>query len=252
MSVVDDSHDHPMKLAERGSAPLAGGILARGYQCGMLWGAALAAGAEAHRLYGSGPYAEAMAIRAARGEVAAFHGQNHHIDCRDIADLEMMMSGQFIRYFLTGGPIRCFRMAGKYAPVALRAIETSFSDDGFNAPAPPVSCASVVARKMGASELHTVMAAGLAGGIGLSGSGCGALGAAIWILGMAIGQAKTGMIGFDDPSLKEVVDSFAASAGPDLNCAAIAGRTFEDVGDHARYLAEGGCSHIMDLLAATK
>ena len=37
---------------------------------------------------------------------------------------------------------------------------------------------------MGVSEMHTVMAAGLAGGIGLSGGACGALGAAIWINGM--------------------------------------------------------------------
>ena len=30
--------------------PLAGGFMGYGYQCGMLWGAALAAGAQAYRL----------------------------------------------------------------------------------------------------------------------------------------------------------------------------------------------------------
>ncbi|MBM4459033.1 MAG: hypothetical protein FJ011_14940 [Chloroflexi bacterium] len=32
-----------------------GGIEAMGFQCGQLWGATLAAGALAHRLYGPGP-----------------------------------------------------------------------------------------------------------------------------------------------------------------------------------------------------
>lgn len=45
--------------------PFAGGIMQRGYQCGMIWGAALAAGAEAHRLHGPGPQAETAAIMAA-------------------------------------------------------------------------------------------------------------------------------------------------------------------------------------------
>ena len=47
MGIVDASLDHPMKPEEKASMPLAGGIANMGYQCGMLWGAALAAGAEA-------------------------------------------------------------------------------------------------------------------------------------------------------------------------------------------------------------
>ncbi|MGB7117246.1 MAG: hypothetical protein WBD56_13970 [Anaerolineales bacterium] len=39
MSVVDASFDHPLKLEERASMTLAGGLLQHGYQCGMLWGA---------------------------------------------------------------------------------------------------------------------------------------------------------------------------------------------------------------------
>ena len=50
MSVVDGSFGHPMKLEEEAAAPLAGGIMNHGFQCGMLWGASLAAGAEAYRL----------------------------------------------------------------------------------------------------------------------------------------------------------------------------------------------------------
>ena len=57
MSVVDGSFAHPLKLEERAAAPLAGGIMNYGYQCGIVWGAALAAGAQAYRLYGASPQA---------------------------------------------------------------------------------------------------------------------------------------------------------------------------------------------------
>jgi hypothetical protein len=49
MSVVDGSFDHPLKLEEKATIPLAGGIVNQGYQCGMIWGATLAAGAQAYR-----------------------------------------------------------------------------------------------------------------------------------------------------------------------------------------------------------
>jgi len=37
---------------ERAAMPFAGGIMQHGYQCGMIWGATLAAGAQAYRLVG--------------------------------------------------------------------------------------------------------------------------------------------------------------------------------------------------------
>ena len=46
---------------------------------------------------------------------------------------------------------------------------------------PALSCASEVVKKMGGSNEEIVIAAGFAGGFGLSGNACGALGAAIWM-----------------------------------------------------------------------
>ncbi len=48
-NVLDRAFDHPLKLEEEATAPLAGGIMLHGYQCGMLWGVTLAAGAQAYR-----------------------------------------------------------------------------------------------------------------------------------------------------------------------------------------------------------
>ena len=63
-------------------------------------------------------------------------------------------------------------------------INIALSDKNVEVPCNPASCAAKMAKKLGASDRHTVMAAGLAGGIGLCGGACGALGAAVWIMGM--------------------------------------------------------------------
>ena len=75
MSVVDDSFGYPLKTEEKAANPLAGGIANMGYQCGMLWGAALAAGAQAHRHFGPGPQAEAAAIMATQRLITSFRKQ---------------------------------------------------------------------------------------------------------------------------------------------------------------------------------
>jgi hypothetical protein len=62
MTVVDGSFDHPLALEEHATLPLAGGIEQMGFQCGQLWGAALAAGAQAYLAYGPGPRAETAAL----------------------------------------------------------------------------------------------------------------------------------------------------------------------------------------------
>ena len=134
MSVVDRSFDNPLKLEERAVMPLAGGIMGNGYQCGMLWGAALAAGAQAYRLLGPCPQAETEAILAAQRLVKTFRVQNKHIDCFEITELEWKPSSnrrrlmQVFRFFIKGGPVGCFRMAARYAPAAFSEINTAFSE----------------------------------------------------------------------------------------------------------------------------
>ena len=103
---------------------------------------------------------------------------------------------------------------------------------------------------MGASDLHTVMAAGLAGGIGLSGGACGALGAAIWLIEMNRAQTGTGKVEFNSPEATEAIDRFLQGSGGEFECDKIVGRKFADVADHAAYLREGGCAKVIEALAA--
>jgi hypothetical protein len=107
----------------------------------------------------------------------------------------------------------------------------------------------MLAQKMGVSEMHTVMAAGFAGGIGLSGGACGALGAAIWIIGMN-GRKEGAGNKVINSRIGDTIDRFIKGAADfRFECSEIVGRRFENIGDHAAYLREGGCSEIIEVLA---
>ncbi len=231
--------------------PLAGGIEQMGYQCGQLWGAALAAGAEAHRLFGPGPRAEAAAVIAAQRLVGSFHASYKSINCFEVIELDWKhaQGKQVLKFFLKGGPIRCFAMTAGYARATRREIDASFSDDELEAPEPPVSCTALLARKMGEDDMHAVVAAGLAGGIGLSGGACGALGAAIWLIEMARVKEGGGRVEFNSPEATEAIDRFVQSTECEFECDKIVGRRFGDVADHAAYLREGGCAKVIGALA---
>jgi hypothetical protein len=231
---------------------MAGGIMQHGYQCGMIWGATLAAGAQAYRLFGPGPQAETRAVIAAQRLVKSFRALNSHINCLEITEIDRSSTTmQMITYFLIkGGTIGCFRMAAKYAPAAFSEINTAFSEKNIEAPSPPVSCAAMLARKIGVSDMHATMAAGFAGGIGLCGGACGALGAAIWIMTMNSARERGGKAGFKNPEARELIDRFVKHTDFEFECSKIVGRKFDNVADHADYLRGGGCSEIIEALAA--
>lgn len=240
-----------MAVEEHASRTLAGGIVNYGYQCGMLWGASLASGAEAYRVLGNSPPAEVAAIKSAQRVMESFKARTkNEINCLEITDLNMKGKVEWtkiLKFFIKGGPIGCFRMIARYAPHALNDINDVLAEAPAADITHPVSCASRLAQKMGASERHTVMAAGLAGGIALSGGACGALGTAIWLAGINAGK--------DAPDkamsarANEIIDKFVRSTNFEFECSEIVGRRFEDVADHAAYVREGGCAEILEVLA---
>ena len=249
MSVVDATFDHPLRVEEKATMPLAGGVANMGYQCGMLWGAALAAGAQSYRVYGPGPKAEAKAITTTQQLVETFRARTNHINCLEITDLDMQKGTGGLKFVLKGGPIGCLRMAAGYAREAYSDIYSAFSEEYIQVPDPPVSCGSMMAKKLGVSEKHAVMAAGLAGGIGLSGGACGVLGAAIWITGMDRPAEMVGL-SYAETWVNDTIEKFLESSDYEFECSEIVGRKFENVHDHAAYLHAGGCSEIISAIAA--
>lgn len=231
--------------------PFAGGILQHGYQCGMIWGAALAAGAQAYRTFGPGPQAETMAVIASQRLVDSFRSFHGEINCLEITDIDRSSSALKMLYvfLIKGKTFGCFRMSAKYARVALHEINTAYSQKQINVPSSPVSCAAMLAKKMGLSDMHAAMASGFAGGIGLSGGACGALGAAIWIFGMRSIREGAGKIDYKDPGALEIVNTFLKCTNYEFECSAIVGRKFESVDDHAAYLGGGGCAKLIETLS---
>lgn len=253
MGVVDRSFDHPLKLEETASMALAGGVMGNGYQCGMLWGGALAAGAQAYRLYGAGAQAEAEALFASQRLVESFQKRARTVNCAEITELEWRKpsKGQVVKFIARGGPIGCFRLAGDYGQIAFDTINHALGEKHVDAPSRPVSCTAVLAQNMGVSDMHVVMAAGLAGGIGLCGGACGALGAAIWIQGIrALQQGGKPSFSFD--ATAEPMQTFLASSDYEFECAKIVGRKFENAADHANHVRAGGCAKVIDALASIR
>ena len=244
-NVLDRAFRHPSKPEEHATAPLAGGIMQHGYQCGLVWGPPLAAGAQAYRLFGPGPRAEAAALNASQRLVDVFRKKFGDIHCMELTGCDWKKASKIVRYFVKGTAVKCFGMAAKYPPLALREINAALSEEQKAGPDSPVSCTALLARKLGASDLQAAMAAGWAGGLGLSGSACGALAVAIWMSGLKrLEQGEK--LKFFDPKTMEIIERFLKNSDYEFECSHIAGRTFEDVADHARYLREGGCAKILE------
>jgi hypothetical protein len=251
LRVLNTTRDRNVMPEERAAQPLAGGIAQHGYQCGMLWGSALAAGAEAHRRYGACPEAEARAVLAARRLVRLFRTQNGHTDCFDITDIDHHSSTlKMIKVFLIQGKtVGCLRMAGRFAPAAAREIEAAMSEPLADTCAAPVSCAAELARKLGGTERHAGMVAGLAGGLGLSGGACGALGGAVW-LDALVALRRGGKMTFKPLRALDLISRFMRITEGGIECSAVAGRSFASVREHADFVRGGGCSRLIESLAA--
>jgi len=249
-NVLNRAFGHPMRAEEHATTPLAGGIMMHGYQCGIVWGPPLAAGAQAFRLFGPGPRAEAAALKAAQRHIAAFRTRFGEVNCMELTECNWKKNKSVLKYFIKGGAVKCIRMAAQFSPIALREFEAALSENPEEIPGGPVSCTALLARKMGASDLEAALAAGWAGGVGLSGEACGALGTAIWFSGLI--RLKKGLpkVKFIDPQAQDIVERFLKSSDYEFECAKIVGRTFTDVADHARFVQAGGCARILEALAA--
>lgn len=249
--VLNREFGHPMKTEEKAAMPFAGGIVQHGYQCGMIWGATLAAGAEAFRRFGPDPEAEVRATMAGKRILDSFQEQNKEINCSDITDIDINSSvmKQVTYFLLKGGSIGCLRMSARYAPLAYEEITKAFSEEQVPSIPSPVSCASEFAKKAGVSELHATMVAGFAGGIGLNGGGCGVLGAVLWFHTMNRLKDGDGKIEFKGEEDLALIERFLKISGFEIECSEIIGRKFESVEDHASFVEGGGCAKIINAMA---
>lgn len=264
ITVLDRAFGRRLEKEESAAHPLAGGLLHRGHQCGMIWGATLAAGADAYNRFGSGPKSEVIAIKVAKKIAESFDARAGAINCRDITDTDFLSFWSRMKYLFTGKGFDCARLAVKWAPEAFETIRNALAEEPVEVPKDPVSCAAIAARKMGASDMEATMAAGLAGGIGLTGGACGALGAAIWLTALRWYRENPEV---DDNFLRALrheasqkndfyqwarsaLKGFLNVTSGKILCSEIIGRNFKNIKDHADFLKAGGCSNIVEAFSA--
>ena len=153
---------------------------------------------------------------------------------------------------LSGKFLNCFKLAGKWAPEALNAAKEGLSLDHKDFPEQSISCSSEVVRKMGGSEKESVLVAGFAGGLGLSGSGCGALAATVWMNALIHNRKQTGKTASFDPGTNHTLNAFYEETNYEMQCDKICGQRFRTLDEHTKFIKKGGCQQLINILVDTK
>lgn len=256
--ILNREFGQPNELAELALNPLAGGIMNQSQQCGMIWGAALAAGAEAYRRHRDKNLAMVVAITAAKELVAFFEKQAETVNCGEILGYNLSnilgVARLMVSNTLKGMEnSKCFELAEAWAPEAIQSAKEGLDQTDIKITEKPLSCASEVVKKMGGSEEEILMAAGFAGGLGLSGYACGALSAAIWMQTLQWCRKNPGQIPpyFKNKPAKRILKTFKKLTGSEMLCKKISGQKFENINSHTTYLKNGGCEELIDGLVTT-
>lgn len=247
---------HLKDAEERALDPLAGGLMNQGHQCGMLWGATMAVGAESYRRYSDPGQALAVAVTATQHIMDSFVNRTNTVNCREIIGIDLSSVFGLVK-FIFKTSIQgmennvCFNLAEQWSPEAVQSATEGLSEKPIKLTQNPVSCASEVAKKMGANDEEAVMVAGFAGGLGLSGNACGALSAAIWMKTLAWCRENPGKRPpyFNNKGAKEILKSFYKETGSEILCSKISGQRFETIDDHSAFINNGGCKKLMGVLS---
>ena len=102
---------------------------------------------------------------------------------------------------------------------------------------------------MGGSEEEMAMVAGFAGGLGLSGSGCGALSAAIWKTILELVRKENWKSSLSDPDSEKIIKKFYEATNYKMECNEICGKRFNTIDEHTEFIKNGGCDKLINVLA---
>ncbi len=253
--LINDQFGNIKPLEEKAVDIMAGGIAQKGNQCGLLWGGSLAIGTESYQRFNSKDEAIAMAIYGSGNLMSSFYKRKQTVNCREISKVDWENKFQFTFYILKTlaygfvfSP--CFNLISKWTPEAIAAVKKSFETKiSWNEPC--LSCATEVIKKMGGTEEESIMVAGFAGGIGLSGNACGALSGAMWFKMLQFSKIHNGKIQsiFNNPEAKKIIRNFYMHTDSEVECIKICRRKFNTIDEHSEYIKNGGCEKIIAILA---
>ena len=159
--ILNREFDHPMVNEEQAVDLMAGGILQLGYQCGILWGASAAIGAESFRRNENQGQAIGISIKSTQHIMESFVVKAKSIECGDITETDFSNKWSFAKYMITGKFLSCFKLAEKWAPEAIEAAHEGLLLGHQVSNPQSISCASEVIKKMGGSiEARSVIDGG--------------------------------------------------------------------------------------------
>jgi hypothetical protein len=102
---------------------------------------------------------------------------------------------------------------------------------------------------MGGNKEEAAMVSGFAGGLGLSGSACGALAATIWKKALQKIKEEKSNPSSNDPELSDVVKKFYAVTEYKMECHEICNHRFKSVKEHTEFIKNGGCNSVINMLS---
>lgn len=244
-----------------------GGFMHFGHACGLLTGAAVAAGFLARERFNDDENRSAAALYASIQLAKAFPELSGSANCRDITEVSFTKLSGRLRYLQQGKARMCGRLHLQWAQQAHELITKALTR--FEALRPVRECSNCavltlkkVVTSTGMKEKDAVLVAGLAGGVGLLGNVCGALGAGVFALS-TIHYLRKDSKKRDSRirgSLHELAGtrykgaatrlrlSFIERFGSDL-CNQIIRRHFKDIEDHSIFIKDGGCQEVIDFIA---
>jgi len=235
------------EVHELASDPLVGGILQLGHQCGLLMGSTLAVGKESFNRIDDQEKAIALAILASKEVRDAFEEKAGNVNCRDITETDFSNKLQFAK-FMIFKTRSCWKLADQWTDIAIGSARDGLKTDPSDLPSNTVSCASEIAKKMGASEEEIVTVAGFAGGLGLGGDACGAMIAAMWLRSIDFIKDNPGKSVHSNEYASNLMFTFDDHTGSKCKCREICGKNFESLEDHSNFIRNGGCSELMETL----
>jgi hypothetical protein len=236
---------------ELASSLLAAGPNQDGHQCGILWGSALSAGAKSSRTFKDINDATFAAITVTQELIKSFEIRTKCVNCREITKCNWKKPWGALKYFATGKVFTCLDNIDKWIPEAINIINENQSKPYCKSTNCTLSCASEVIKKMGATEEEMVIVAGFAGGIGLSGQACGALGAVIWFKSLDWCNRNPGKTPpfFNNTYVKKTLQIFKDSTDSEMLCSKISGTVFNTSTEHTAYIQNSGCKDLINALA---
>lgn len=239
-------NDHN-EIHEIASDPLVGGIMQLGHQCGLLMGSTLAVGKESFKRFDDPKMATFMAIMASKDVRDAFDKKAGSVNCRDITGTDFSSKVQLAKFMLLKTR-SCMKLADKWTEDAIGSAKKGLSVPPESLDHEPMSCASEVARRMGATDEEITTVAGFAGGLGLGGDACGALIAAMWVRSIEFTKDNPGKPVHSNMNASNVLFTFDDATQSKYKCSEICGKKFSTVEEHSDFIRNGGCNELMDAL----